>query len=388
MWANFCDISDSDDELDHEVCFGSYRADIVGIRYYRGTVNNNEMVSLIREPHNPHDRNAVRVDNVYGIQVGHIKRELARALADVMDNRLTRLEGVVPFGKNNIYTMPCDITFWGRPENEQETLQKMRQYGYILRTFREPIPQKGGASGPDNLRPVMGIGRPPSVKISYDKMTMELDKLFEKLGQKKMATIEPAEAIKTILFPHQKQALAWMIARENAKDLPPFWKEQTINGRKGYFNSATNFATTTRPSCVLGGVLADDMGLGKTLEVISLIVTNFYNGKPLVTLAERKTQVTNTAKHRTKQSKRSRRTNQRSKQSQKKDFLNDDDDEIVEIDDEDDDESDDNNDEEEDEEFMGDVSFNMTGKEDPNFSPDIDSIKKAVGSQPVRRSLR
>ena len=93
MRANFCDISDSDDELDHEVCFGSYRADIVGIRYYRGTVNNDEMVSLIREPHNPYDRNAVRVDNVCGIQVGHIKRELARALADVMDNRLTRLEG-------------------------------------------------------------------------------------------------------------------------------------------------------------------------------------------------------------------------------------------------------------------------------------------------------
>ena len=93
MTANFCDISDSDDELDHEVCIGSYRGDIVGIRYYRGTVNHNEMVSLTREPHNPYDRNAVRVDNVYGIQVGHIKRELARALADVMDNRLGRLEG-------------------------------------------------------------------------------------------------------------------------------------------------------------------------------------------------------------------------------------------------------------------------------------------------------
>ena len=99
-----------------------------------------------------------------------------------------------------------------------------------------------------------------------------------------------------MLFPHQKQALAWMIARENSKQLPPFWKEETINGRPGYFNSATNFATTTRPSCVLGGVLADDMGLGKTLEVISLIVTNFYNGKPLVTLADRKTQLTNVSK--------------------------------------------------------------------------------------------
>ena len=91
--ANCFDISDSDDELDHEVCIGGYRGDIVGIRYYRGTVNNNEMVSLVREPHNPYDRNAVRIDNVYGIQVGHIKRELARALADVMDNRLVRLEG-------------------------------------------------------------------------------------------------------------------------------------------------------------------------------------------------------------------------------------------------------------------------------------------------------
>lgn len=88
--ANFLDVSDSEDELDNEVCIGGYRGDIVGIRYYRGTVNNNEMVSLTREPHNPYDRNAVRVDNVYGIQVGHIKRELARALANVMDNGLAR----------------------------------------------------------------------------------------------------------------------------------------------------------------------------------------------------------------------------------------------------------------------------------------------------------
>ena len=66
----------------------------------------------------------------------------------------------------------------------------------------------------------------------------------------------------------------------------------------------------------------------------------------------------------------------------------DDDDEIIQADDEDEDESEDDNDEEEDDEFSGDVSFNMTGKEDPNFSPGIDSIKKAAASQPVRRSSR
>ena len=66
-----------------------------------------------------------------------------------------------------------------------------------------------------------------------------------------------------------------------------------------------------------------------------------------------------------------------------------DDDEIEEValdDEEDIDEADDEDDDED--ECPGDVSFNMTGKEDPDFSPGIDSIKKAAASQPVRRSAR
>ncbi|KAL9963926.1 hypothetical protein ACROYT_G027482 [Oculina patagonica] len=79
--------------LENEIYFGSCRGNIVGKRYYQGSVNNNEMVSLIREPHNPFDANALRVDNVHGVQVGHIKRELARPLADVVDFGLARLKG-------------------------------------------------------------------------------------------------------------------------------------------------------------------------------------------------------------------------------------------------------------------------------------------------------
>ena len=56
-------------------------------------VNNKEMVSLVREPHNPYDPNAVKVNNVIGDQVGHIKRELAKPLAYIMDQGLARLEG-------------------------------------------------------------------------------------------------------------------------------------------------------------------------------------------------------------------------------------------------------------------------------------------------------
>ena len=56
--------------------------------------------------------------------------------------------------------------------------------------------------------------------------------------------------------------------------------------------------------------------------------------------------------------------------------------------DEEEDDTDEDVDEDDDEEYSGDVSFNMTGKEDPDFSPGIDSLKKAAASLPTRRSSR
>lgn len=43
---------------------------------------------------------------------------------------------------------------------------------------------------------------------------------------------------------------------------------------------------------------------------------------------------------------------------------------------------------EDDDECPGDVSFNMTGKEDPDFSPGIDALKKEAAALPTRRSSR
>lgn len=51
------------------------------------------MVALEREPNNPYDKNAIKVNNVNGNQVGHLKRDLAAALAYIMDNKLAQVEG-------------------------------------------------------------------------------------------------------------------------------------------------------------------------------------------------------------------------------------------------------------------------------------------------------
>lgn len=79
-----------------------------------------------------------------------------------------------------------------------------------------------------------------------------------------------------------------MIVRENCKDFLFFWKERIVGGRKEYFNIVINYVIGIRFKCVFGGILVDDMGFGKILEVILFIVINFYDGKLLVILVNRK----------------------------------------------------------------------------------------------------
>lgn len=110
-------------DADGSELFGTLRGTVVGLRYYTGVVrmsqgltrapthpacthgdadvisvlcgqvNRGEMVGLVREPQNPYDRNAVMVTNIYGNQVGHIKKELAAVMAHVMDRNLAKVEG-------------------------------------------------------------------------------------------------------------------------------------------------------------------------------------------------------------------------------------------------------------------------------------------------------
>ncbi|NXI96980.1 HLTF factor, partial [Psophia crepitans] len=273
------EASGTEEDADSAVLYGTLRGSVVGLRYYTGTVNNNEMVALQREPNNPYDKNAVKVNNVNGDQVGHIKKELAAALASIMDNKLALVEGVVPYGAKNAFTMPVQMSFWGRQENKEAVLDQLKRHGFKLAP-----PLKGsecasgsewtsGRSGPSYSAPVHA-----AVQLTTEQLKSEFDKLFEDLKEdNKTCEMEGAEAVGTLLLPHQKQALAWMVSRENSNDLPPFWEERS----NLYYNILTNFAEKKRPENVLGGILADDMGLGKTLTIIALILTNFQDGKPL-----------------------------------------------------------------------------------------------------------
>uniref|UniRef100_A0A8D1FTR4 Helicase-like transcription factor n=1 Tax=Sus scrofa TaxID=9823 RepID=A0A8D1FTR4_PIG len=188
------DFLTSDEELD-SVLFGTLRGHVVGLRYYTGVVNNNEMVALQREPNNPYDKNAIKVNNVNGNQVGHLKKDLAAALAYIMDNKLAQVEGVVPFGANNAFTMPLHMTFWGKEENKKAVLDQLKKHGFKL----GPAPKTlgfslesgwgSGRAGPSYSMPVHA-----AVQMTTEQLKTEFDKLFEDLKEDdKTHEMEPAE---------------------------------------------------------------------------------------------------------------------------------------------------------------------------------------------------
>ena len=57
---------------------------IVGVQYYTGYASVGEYVVVRREPSNPYDSNALRVENVQRDQIGHIPRAMASKLAKYM----------------------------------------------------------------------------------------------------------------------------------------------------------------------------------------------------------------------------------------------------------------------------------------------------------------
>ncbi|XP_071803107.1 helicase-like transcription factor [Asterias amurensis] len=269
------------DDTEDETLFGLIRGAVVGVQYYKGMVNNNEMVALVREPNNQYDSQAIKVENIWGHQVGHIKREMAAALSPLVDGKLVRIDGVVPYGKNNSYRIPVDISVWGKADQKQSVVERLGYRGVRFEPPRGLSEGWGGGiakSGPVKVYKPRASAAAP-VQLTKAEMHNELDKLFEGLKQAEKTTpMEPAEAISSTLYLHQKQALNWMSSRENTDSLPPFWVQQ---GNGNFLNTVTNYSSTTRPPTVRGGILADEMGLGKTLEMISLILTNFHEGKPL-----------------------------------------------------------------------------------------------------------
>ncbi len=208
-------------------------------------------MTLVREPHNPYDRNAIRVDNLHGEKVGHVKGTSAQLLAPVMDSRSlhVRIDASIP-RKGNKFTMPLLLQFYSevRTTNENENdvreasakvaevLAHALKRDYIFTLSHEfggqSFVQNAGTSG-SYASPAVTVEKK---KMDWQQQEKELDKMFDKQLQDQMKHLPkidmPNHLLKGIqLFDYQVQGIKWLVKQEAHDDTSrPFYKQVRENG--------------------------------------------------------------------------------------------------------------------------------------------------------------
>ncbi|MCJ1358757.1 MAG: hypothetical protein MMC33_008757 [Icmadophila ericetorum] len=135
----------------------------------------------------------------------------------------------------------------------------------------------------DNLYDVLKIDLPEPQAFANP-----IDLFADSVDQDVLPETDSPQTLKTKLYKHQKQALTFMLNREQGwaltghhKDL---WREETDTfGKIVYTNAITGQKQVKKPREFRGGLLADNPGLGKSLCMIALVANSRESGQPTPT---------------------------------------------------------------------------------------------------------
>ncbi|KAI0779816.1 SNF2 family N-terminal domain-containing protein [Fomes fomentarius] len=326
------EVEDIPEEESRDEVYVWLRTSIVGVQYYKGLVGSGEEVMLEREPQNQYDRNAIRVKNISGSQVGHVPRNAAAKLAPLIDSGQITVEGVMHegnLGGGKVYTLAMTIKIYG-PSDKRYVLEPKLIWATPGQRGFPKVPPGGIRSIPGAPAPRTHIPPPIPAPSSSRRSApvpgqqQRATAAQQEALRKQQEAFAKAEELRTILnnlekvddegrraslldtlcavddilglpehpnppsissgelrvnlLKHQSQALKWCIDREypmlpqKETDKPvQFW--QLRKGHKvHYYNIATKTPQETAPVLGRGALCADSMGLGKTLTMLALIL--------------------------------------------------------------------------------------------------------------------
>ncbi|KAI0673352.1 SNF2 family N-terminal domain-containing protein [Trametes maxima] len=180
-------------------------------------------------------------------------------------------------------TLPCDIEhvssgYYYNPHNpppgghqQAPLVNSNSRPGYI-------------GPGSSNYRP---WSSPAVSGKSIEVQRSQVDELFKSLkGGDELDEADPPPEVATNLYPHQRKALTFLLAREQEWDAVDgkkltLWQERInpLSHQTSWVNVVTQAEVFTRPDEAKGAILADDMGLGKTITCVSLIAATMRSAR-------------------------------------------------------------------------------------------------------------
>jgi SWI/SNF-related matrix-associated actin-dependent regulator of chromatin subfamily A3 len=244
----------------------------------------------VREPHNPYDANAVRVENMNRQKVGHIKRQQAAALAPIMDrynnngngnhgHARLKIDGSIPY-EGNQWQIPIRIEFFGSdPDLVEDVGTSLARFGYRMANTTFQVVSHKKKTSEVIAASVVTVQKKG---LDWKVQQKELDDMFEKQSKESLSNLPEVAfgklGLTTALFPHQEVGIRWLVHKETGNEPVPFFKQVQEKGQTVWLSEITNSSRTTPPQKVRGGILADDMGLGKVREATGRLSYNKLDG--------------------------------------------------------------------------------------------------------------
>jgi SWI/SNF-related matrix-associated actin-dependent regulator of chromatin subfamily A3 len=249
----------------------------VGIKYYKGVAHPGEYIKLVREPTNPYDRNAIRVDNIRNEKVGHIKATTAIFLAPVMDRFISmrdttmNMDGTISLHGGNPFTLPLLLDF--HSQSKTDFISDFAQIHDVLQSCNTWNPSKALLSllrGNEDVLEVSANQNDVVVTnqtLDWKSAQQNLDLLFDQLLQdqlKDLPDVPMPSAIITPLLDHQIDGIRWLCHHETTiHDVPtmsttrnvPFYKPIQERGRTVWLSEITNATQSDPPPPILGSIL-------------------------------------------------------------------------------------------------------------------------------------
>jgi SWI/SNF-related matrix-associated actin-dependent regulator of chromatin subfamily A3 len=286
---------------EHQVQICKLYSNIVGKRFYTEPLHDGEIIYLVREPRNPYDSNAIKVESRNHQQVGHISAasaypNMAACLSQIVDFKLPEgaggtLEAVSVAGAKSTYTSVCEITIVSTEANRDTIIKHLKRcnigfmdlssnavYGQFndLRKRNSVTLESLNSSSQKSSVPTMAENY---TLVSQEEVLQSLDNMWDqqeneleslKLGFDLSRFPCMRTYFSTQLFQHQLQGLAWMLDREIVKAtvLPPFYEEIVAVSKPNSGSSGPTKKQGSISSFLLNGTAASAVP-SSTLSVVT-----------------------------------------------------------------------------------------------------------------------